>query len=241
MSLADMKPYFDSSIDISFPPNMAIFISPGHLADYAWLKIIDPYFAAGTLAAGRTVGHPAQSTEGVGEEKYVHLYNPFIIGKKAKAADHVHRFLDIKLARDRKALKGSGETLHCYLINTTGSVGAEYTIENGRPRPIFVEKNGKKKPKGGTGPSIKETELFILQEARGLVKYNPHPLWGEKVLCPVEVPGISQERIKELSPFTFRTMDEMRKLLKAQITQTKKVFDQQIPGLRPEIYHAIEL
>ena len=87
MCLEDMAPYSDGSIDVKFPPNMAIFISPGYLADYAWLKINDPYFAAATLAAGRTVGHPAQSAEGVGEEKYVALYNPFIIGKKANPAD----------------------------------------------------------------------------------------------------------------------------------------------------------
>ena len=49
MYLNDMAPYFDGTIDIAFPPNMAIFISPGYLADYAWLKIIDPFFAAATI------------------------------------------------------------------------------------------------------------------------------------------------------------------------------------------------
>jgi phosphoenolpyruvate carboxykinase (ATP) len=240
MYLNDMAPYFDGSIDIAFPPNMAIFISPGYLADYAWIKIVDPYFAAATLAAGRTVGHPAQSAEGVGEEKYVHLYNPFIIGKKAKPADHVHRFLDIKLSRDKKAQKTGMETMHCYLINTTGRVGSEYTIEDGRPKPVFEIKNGKKKPKGGSGPSIKETELYILQEVRGLVTYEPHPIWGEKVLCPIEIPGVPKERLKELTPFSYRSMDEMHTLLKAQIAQTKKVFDTQVPGLKSEIYHALD-
>lgn len=241
MCLEDMSPYFDGSIDIAFPPNMAIFISPGYLADYAWLKIQDPYFAAATLAAGRTVGHPAQSTEGVGEEKYSPLYNPFIIGKKATPADHINKFLEIKLARDHRALQGSEETLQCYLINTTGRVGCKYTIEDGKPKPVFEEKSGTKKPIGGSGPSIVETEIFILQEARGLVKYGPHPLWGEKVMCPVEIPGLSHERIKELNPFTYRTLDEMKFLLNAQIDQTKKVFQKKIPELKPEIFNAMDI
>ncbi|HDN82940.1 MAG TPA: phosphoenolpyruvate carboxykinase (ATP), partial [Candidatus Altiarchaeales archaeon] len=235
MYFEDMKPYFDGSVDIDFPPNMVVFISPGYLTDYAWVKINDANFAALVLAAGRTVGHPAQGAEGICEEKFCPLYNPFIIGKRARKADHVHRFRDIKVRRDLLAKKTGQDTLECYLINTTGRVGTEYEIKDGHAYPIFKEVNGKRVPVGGTGPSIEETELFLLQAARGLVKYKPHPIWGEKVLVPVEVPGIPKERLKELDPFTYRTMDEMKTLLRIQIRKMKEVLDKEVKGLDPEI------
>jgi phosphoenolpyruvate carboxykinase (ATP) len=240
MSLEDMRPNFDGSIDVDFPPNMAIFISPGYLTDYAWLKIADPDYAAATLAAGRTVGHPAQSTEGIGMEKYVPLYNPFIIGKEASNADHVHRFRDIVVKIMKTSGAGKCDPLNCYLLNTTGAVGTKYEIQDGKAHPVFEEINGKKKPVGGTGPKINETELFLLQEARGLVKWEPHPIWGRKVLHPVEVPGIKPERLKEFDPFNYRTEDEMRKLLEMQLVNVKSVFDREIPGLDKQIYSAMD-
>lgn len=240
MYLEDMAPYFDGSIDINFPPNMAVFISPGYLTDYAWLKIEDANFAAAVLACGRTVGHPAQSTEGIGEEKFVPLYNPFIMGKKATPADHVHRFRDIKVERDERARKTGEDALNCYLINTTGRIGTKYTLRDGIASPVFEAKDGKKKPVGGTGPTIEETEVFLLQEARNAVKYRPHPIWGKKVLVPVDVPGISRKRLEEFNPFNYRTGDEMRKLLKIQIEHTKSVFDREVRGLNKDIYCAMD-
>lgn len=240
MSLEDMRPNFDGSIDINFPFDMGIFISPGYLTDYAWLHVTDPDFAAAILAAGRTVGHPAQSTEGIGEEKFSPLYNPFIIGKDARNADHVHRFREIirKIADAAKASKH--DPFSCYLINTTGAVGTKYVIKDGKSSPIFEEVGGKKTPVGGTGPSIHETEIFILQEARELVKWEPHPIWGEKVLYPVDVPGLPKERLKELDPFTYRTKEEMVELLRIQLKTIKAVFDEQVPGLEKNIYHAMD-
>ena len=241
MSLDDMRPNFDGNIDIQFPPTMAIFISPGYLTDYAWLKIADSDFAAAVLAAGRTVGHPAQAAEGVGEEKYVPLYNPFIIGKKARNADHVHRFRDIKKARDEKTAKTGAATLETYLINTTGRIGGEYEIKDDNAAPKFEFKNGKKKPLGGEGPSIKETELFLIQEARGVVKYEPHPIWGEKILVPVDVPGIPKKRLDEFNPFNFRSSEDMLKMLQIQLRKTKALFDKELEGLDEKIYHAMDI
>ena len=240
MSLEDMRPNFDGSIDINFPPDMAIFISPGYLTDYAWLKIVDPDFASAILASGRTVGHPAQSTEGIGEEKFAPLYNPFIIGKGASNADHVHRFRDITKHIRESARAGKNDPLDCYLINTTGAVGTRYEMKEGKSTPVFEESNGKKVPVGGTGPTIHETELFLLQEAREVVKWAPHPIWGEKVLCPVDIPGLPKERLKELDPFTYRTKEEMVELLNIQLKNIEKVFDEQIPGLDKNIYHAMD-
>ncbi|TET34154.1 MAG: phosphoenolpyruvate carboxykinase (ATP) [Planctomycetota bacterium] len=235
MYLDDMKPYFDGSIDIDFPPNLLVFISPGYTCDYAWLKIMDPYFAAATLAAGRTVGHPAQSTEGVGEPKYVPLYSPFIVGKSATNADHTHRFLDIL----RKYMDaGDCQTL---LINTTGRIGTELVEEGGELKPKFrITSEGKKKPVGGTGPSIEETELFLMQAARDAVTWEPHPVWGERVLYPTDVPGFSAERLAELNPFNSRTEEQMRSFLHAQISQTKALFDSRIKGLDEKIYSAMD-
>ena len=100
--------------------------------------------------------------------------------------------------------------------------------------------NGKQKHVGGANSSIHETELFVLQEARGLVKWEPHPIWGEKVLFPVEVPGFTKERLKEFDPFTYRTKDEMTELLNIQLKKIKAVFDKQVSGLDKNIYSAMD-
>jgi phosphoenolpyruvate carboxykinase (ATP) len=240
MSFEDMRPNFDGSIDVEFPPNMAVFISPGFLTDYAWLKIADADFAAAVLAAGRTIGHPAQSTVGIGEEKFVPLFNPFIIGKDATNTHHVHRFRDIVRTITASAEVGKNDPLDCYLINTTGAVGTKYVMKDGRPAPVFEEVNGKRRRVGGADPAINETELFFLQAARGLVEWGPHPIWGEKVLCPLEVPGIPDARLKEFDPFHYRTRDEMVELLKIQLSHIKAVFDKNIPGLDKSIRNAMD-
>ena len=238
MYLDDMRPYFNGSIDIDFPPNMAVFISPGFLVDYAWVKINDPDFAAATLAAGRTVGHPAQAAELVGKERFVPLYNPFIVGKRARRADHVHRFHQFLIRRLERHKKTGEDPLECYLINTTGRIGTKYRWVDGVAQPVFEEKDGAKKAVGGTGPKIVETALFLLQAARGAVKYQPHPFWGEKVLVPVEVPGIPKERLAQLNPFNHRSEDEMRKLTYQLVGRIEEVFEKQIPGLDPRIARA---
>jgi len=234
--------YYDGVPYSSGPLNMAVFISPGYVSDYAWLKINDPAFAAKVLADGRTVGHPAQSLEGVGEEKFVTRYClPFTMG--VGSAEHVNRFYEFIKERE-----GTDNPVEVYQLNTTGRVGTAYRwtqIEiNGEkvevPRAIFTMQRGKMRPMGGTGPSIEETELFLFQAARGAVKYEPHPIWGDKVLVPVEVPGISKKRLAELNPFTYRSMDEMRKALRAQIEVSKYQLSLQCSGLLPEILSAMD-
>ncbi len=234
--------YADGNADSVVPLNMVLFISPGYVSDYAWLKLEDPTFAAKVLADGRTTGHPAQSRKGVGEEKYVTRYcMPFTMG--VASAEHVKRFYGF--LKDRKNTDNPIET---YQLNTTGRIGTDYEwvkIERGGERievakAKFQEVNGKKKPVGGTGPTIEETELFIFQAARGTVEYEPHPIWGEKVLVPIKVEGISRERLKELNPFTYRSKEEMEKLLRAQIKTSKFFLNKQCPGLPEEIYKAMD-
>lgn len=234
--------YFDGSVDSTAPPNVAVFISPGYLCDYAWLKINDPVFAAKVLADGRTVGHPADSKEGVGETKYVSRYcHPFTMG--VVNADHVHRFLEILRIRE-----AAGEPVEIFQINTTGRIGAEYEWvtmvldgeEHQIPRVILREKHGRKRPVGGASPSIEETELFLIQALRGAVDYEPHPFWGKKVLVPVHVEGLTQERLKELNPFTYRTEEEMDALLQAQILLSKHYLARQCPGISRDIYYAMD-
>ncbi len=239
MYLDDMRPYFDGSIDIHFPPNMAVFITPGFLVDHAWVKLNDPDFAAAVLAAGRTVGHPAQAPELAGMVRFVPLYNPFIIGKRARRHDHVHRFREFLVSRLERHRKTGEDALECYLINTTGRIGTSYEYVDGVAQPVFEVVDGLKKPVGGTGPKIAETAVFLLQAARGAVRYEPHPFWGERVLVPVEVPGIPPERLRELNPFSHRSEDEMRKLTHQLIEQMEAVFAGQIPGLDPTIARAV--
>ncbi len=234
--------HFDGSVDSTEPLNFAIFISPGYLCDYAWLRLNDPDFAAKVLADGRTVGHPAQSLSGIGKTKYESRYClPFTMG--VGNADHVHRFRSYLAARH-----GTDNPIDVYQLNTTGAVGCKYewtensaTGAGGRtPTVFFEEENGRRRPVGGTGPSIEETELFIHQAARGAVEYEPHPIWGDKVLVPVRVPGLPDRRLRELDPFTYRSMDEMRKLLTAQIETGKQFLSAQCEGLDDKIINAMD-
>lgn len=234
--------YFDGSVDSSAPLNMAVFISPGYISDYAWLKINDCDFAAKVLADGRTVGHPAQSRQGVGEVKYASRYClPFTMG--IGNAEHVKRFLGFMKEREN-----TDNPIEVYLINTTGKVGAEYDWveeEFGRdklqvPKARFKEVGGKVKPVGGTGPSIEETELFLFQAARGEVEYAPHPIWGDKVLVPKNVSGISSDRLRELDPFSYHSAEDMKRFLKVQNQVSKFFLQQQCPGLPDNIFNAMD-
>ncbi len=229
--------YYDNIPYSSEPLNMAIFISPGYNSDFAWLKINNSAFAAKVLADGRTTGHPAQSLKGVGEEKYETRYClPFTMG--VSNAAHVNRFFSFLKEREK-----TDNPIEVYQINTTGRVGTKFNWVNIQingekleiPKTVFVEKKGKIKPIGGTGPSIEETELFLMQASRGVVKYEPHPIWGEKILVPVEVPGLTKERLQELNPYTYHSYSDIEKMLKAQIVMSKYYLSQQCPGLNPEI------
>jgi phosphoenolpyruvate carboxykinase (ATP) len=235
--------FFNGEIDSSAPLNTAVFISPGNLCDYAWVKIEDLAFAAKVLADGRTVGHPAQSIAVVGKELYESRYClPFTMGIGNSA--HVVRFYETL-----KGLKEKGDSVDIYLLNTVGKIGAEYEWVEERlgkkyhliPRSKLEKgPNGIPRPIGGTGPSIEETELFLLQAARRAVEYEPHPIWREKVLVPIKVEGIREERLKELNPFTYRSINEMKRLLNAQIQLSKFYLDKQCPGLPAIIYNAMD-
>jgi phosphoenolpyruvate carboxykinase (ATP) len=234
--------YFDGNIDSTGPLNMAVFISPGYASDYAWLKIKDAAFAAKVLADGRTTGHPAQSRVGVGESKYETRYClPFTMG--VGNAAHVTRFYQFIKAREN-----SDNPVDIYLLNTTGRVGAEYDwveVELGGqkikvPKTKFTIEGTRIKPVGGTGSSIEDTELFLLQAARDAVEYEPHPIWGGKVLAPVKVSGLTSERLKQLNPFTYHSMEEMKLLLRSQIATSKFYLDQQCPGLPDYIYNSMD-
>lgn len=234
--------YFDGNVDSAGPLNMAVFISPGYISDYAWVKLNDPAFAAKVLADGRTIGHPAQGREGVGGEKYESRYClPFTMG--VGNAAHVHRFYS-----SMKERVGTDNPIESYLINTTGRVGAKYvwvdTHLGDEPvwlaKTLFEEVNGKKKPVGGTGPTIEETQLFLIQATRGAVDYQPHPLWGDSVLVPTAVEGLSQERLQELNPFTYRTAEEMEALLRQQIAQSKYYLKAQCARLNKQIVNAMD-
>ena len=234
--------YFDGDVESSGPLTTAVFLTPGYFTDYAWVKITDPAFAAKVLADGRTIGHPAQAKEVIGRVRYVARYaQPFTMGVPNTA--HVVRFYKYLKKRIEK-----GDPVEVYQFNTTGRIIAKYRWVEKKlgnkvimaPEPILVEVNGIPRPVGGTQPTIEETELFLLQTVRGAVKYKPHPVWGEKVHVPADVPGISQERLKQLSPTTYLSMEEFKALLKAQIEESKYWLDKNCPGLPKEIYNAMD-
>lgn len=235
--------YFDGEIDSSGPLNTAVFISPGNLCDYAWVKIEDLAFAAKVLADGRTVGHPAQSLSVVGKEIYETRYClPFTMG--VKSTMHVLRFYEIL-----KKLKEKGRPVEIYMLNTVGRIGAKYEWveerlgEKSFKMPITkleLNSNGIPKPVGGTSPTIEETELFLLQAVRGAVEYEAHPIWGKKVLVPVNVEGLPTSRLRELNPLSYRTLQEMEELIKAQVIKSKYFLSVQCPGLPEEILNSMD-
>jgi len=214
--------YFRGSVDSSGRLNAAVFLSPGYFTDYAWVKITDPAFAAKVLADGRTVGHAAQAKELVGKVRFVPRFTEFTIGVKDDV--HVVRFYEFL-----KKWKEEGHEVNIYQWNTTGRIVAKYRWVEKKlgdktimaPEPILQEVNGILKPVGGERPLIEETEFFLLQAERGAVEWAPHPVWGEKVLIPKRIPGISEERLKQLSPTSYLTMDEFKELLKAQLEESK--------------------
>ncbi len=234
--------YFDGNVDSTEPPNMAVFITPGYITDYAWIKLNDNDLACKVLADGRTVGHPAQGSKGVAEEKYCSRYClPFTMG--VGCASHMHRFRGYLENRAR-----TKDPIEIYQINTTGRVGTNLTwhqeVIDGRkkrvPVPVFEMVNGKRRVVGGTGPSIEETEVFLHQAARGAVEYEPHPVWGEKVLVPVNVPGISKKRLAEMNPYTYHPATQMKRFLHVQIAKSKVALDTQCAGLDKSIYNAMD-
>ncbi len=234
--------YFDGDIQSSGPLTTAVFLSPGYFTDYAWVKIEDIALAAKVLADGRTIGHPAQAKEVIGKVRYVARYaQPFTMG--ATNTDHVVRFYQYLKKR-----KEEGNPIEVYLFNTTGRIIAKYEwVEKDlggkkimAPEPILVEKNGIPKAIGGERPSIEETELFLLQAVRGAVKYKPHPVWGEKVLVPDDVPGLTKERLKQLDPTSYVSMEEFKNLLHAQIEESKYWLNKNCPNLPEEIFNAMD-
>ncbi len=234
--------YFDGDVQSSGPLTTAIFLSPGYFTDYAWVKIEDIALAAKVLADGRTIGHPAQAKEVVGKVRYVARYAlPFTMG--VTSTEHVVRFYNYLKKR-----KEEGNPIEVYLFNTTGRIIAQYRWVEKKlgdklimaPEPVLVEVNGIPKPVGGERPTIEETEFFLLQAVRGAVKYKPHPVWGEKVLVPKEVPGIPQNRLKQLDPTSYLSMEEFKRLLKAQIEESKYWLDKNCPKLPKEIYNAMD-
>jgi len=206
------------------------------------LKIKDSAFAAKVLADGRTTGHPAQSRKGVGEPKYETRYClPFTMG--VDNAAHVVRFY--QFVKDREDSENPTEI---YLLNTTGRVGSKYDwveLELGgkrvkSPKTRFTMVGTRVKPEGGKGPSIEETEMFLLQAARDAIEYEQHPIWGNKVLTPVKVPGLTDERLKEMNPFSYHSIEEMKLLLKSQIVISKFYLDRQCHGLPNYIYNSMD-
>ena len=233
--------YFDGNVNSDQPLNTAVFISPGYFTDYAWVKINDPAFAAKVLADGRTVGHPAQARELVGKVRFVPRYSEFTIGVGDDA--HVVRFYHFL-----KKWSEKGWRVDVFQLNTTGRIVAKYRWSevdlDGKkimaPEPVLVEKGGLLKPVGGERPTIEETELFLLQAARGAVEWKPHPVWGEKVLIPKRVPGISEERLRQLDPTTYLSMEEFRALLKAQIELSKYHLEKRGLRLPEEIMNSMD-
>ena len=234
--------YFDGDVESSGPLTTAIFLSPGYFTEWAWAKITDPALAAKVLADGRTIGHPAQAKEVVGRIRYVARFaQPFTMGVPNTA--HVVRFYEYLKKRIE-----AGDPIDVYVFNNTGRIIAKYYWTEKKfgdkvlevPEPVLVEKDGRPRPVGGERPTIEETELFILQAVRGAVKYRPHPVWGERMLVPAEVPGIPADRLKQLDPTTYLSMEEFKRLLKAQVEVSKYWLDKNCPGLPDEIYHAMD-
>ncbi|ACB07075.1 phosphoenolpyruvate carboxykinase (ATP) [Candidatus Korarchaeum cryptofilum] len=227
--------FFDDVVS-SGPLTTAIFLSPSYFTSYAWMRVRDPAIAAKFLADGKTIGHPAQAKELVGKVRYVPRFSEFTIG--VSDSMHVLRFYEMLRRRD----------VEVYVFVTTGRVGAEYKwvereikgVKISVPEPIFEESDGRIRVRGGSKPTIEEDELFILQSSRGVVEYEPHPFWGDKVLVPRKVPGLSDSRLKELKPTSYYSMKEFEELLRAEIEESKIWLRFNCPELPDEIVNSMD-
>jgi hypothetical protein len=57
---------------------------------------------------------------------------------------------------------------------------------------------------------------------------------------PSSIEGLPQERLKELNPFTYRTVEEMEALLRQQIVQSKYYLRAQCAHLNKQILNAMD-
>lgn len=232
--------FFDGDIVSSGPLTTAVFLSPSYFTSYAWMKVVDPAMAAKFLADGKTIGHPAQAKELVGKVRYVPRFSEFTIG----VSDSMHVIRFYEMLRKRIA----SDPIEVYVFVTTGRVGAEYKwVEReigGRklsvPEPVMEDCGGVLRVRGGSKPSIEEDELFILQSARGAVEYEPHPIWGERVLVPKRVPGLNDRRLRELKPTSYYSMNEFEDLLRAEIEESKAWLRINLPDLPDEIVNSMD-
>ncbi|MEM3258668.1 MAG: phosphoenolpyruvate carboxykinase (ATP) [Thermoproteota archaeon] len=231
---------FDGDIVSSGPLNTVVFISPSYFTSYAWMKIVDPAFAVKVLADGKTIGHPAQSKDLVGQIRYVPRFSEFTIG--VRDSMHLVRFFEFLKKRTKN------NPIEVFVFTSTGRIGAKYKWVEKKlgdkviqvPEPILTENNGLPIPNGGAKPSIEEDELFILQSTRGAVDYKPHPIWGERVLVPSNIPGLKRERLAEFDPTSYFTMSEFKELLKAEVEESKYWLRKNCPDLPEEIVNSMD-
>jgi len=73
-----------------------------------------------------------------------------------------------------------------------------------------------------------------------VVEYEPHPFWGDKVLVPKKVPGLSDSRLKELKPTSYYSMKEFEELLRAEIEESKIWLKFNCPELPDEIINSMD-
>lgn len=137
--------------------------------------------------------------------------NPFIVGSKAEEGN---RFYDM--------LKGFGDKVQCYLINTGGVGELRETNEEG----VSIVKRKVERVQ------IKEMAAIIRGIARNSIEWEPEPYFG--TLVPKKVEGVDIGRFKLEKWYSIEQIEEMVQQLKKERREWLNKF----PELYPEIKNA---
>lgn len=135
--------------------------------------------------------------------------NPFIVGNKALEGN---RFYDI--------IKGLGDKVQCYLINTGGVGELREVNEEG----VSIVKRKVERVE------IKEMASIIRGIARNNIEWVPEPYFG--TLVPKEVEGVNMDRFRLEKWYSIEQIEEMVQQLKKERKEWLNSF--------PELYEEIK-
>lgn len=165
--------------------------------------------AAAAFMLGESIESSGSDPKRAGQSVREVGTNPFIVGSKGQEGN---RFYEI--------LKGLGDKVQCYLINTGGVGELREINEEG----ISIIKRKVERIQ------IKEMASIIRGIARNNIEWIPEPYFG--TLVPKEVEGVDMERFKLEKWYSIEQIEEMVQQLKKERKEWLNSF--------PELYEEIK-
>jgi len=165
--------------------------------------------AAAAFMLGESIESSGSDPKRAGQSVREVGTNPFIVGSKGQEGN---RFYEI--------LKGLGDKVQCYLINTGGVGELREVNEEG----ISIIKRKVERIQ------IKEMASIIRGIARNNIEWIPEPYFG--TLVPKEVEGVDMEKFKLERWYSIEQIEEMVQQLKKERKEWLNSF--------PELYEEIK-